>query len=100
MLSINRYGSDAGTIVNGGDSDSSFAMTEIRGGSSGGYGDGGSEYSSGNVIVVGDGGSSYQGSETSIKLLGSNQRSRIGGQSRGAGSRMNPSNIIIDDYQS
>ena len=71
MLSINRYdNSDAGTVVNGGDQNSSFAMTEIRGGSQNEYN--GSEYSSGNVIVVGDANSSYLGSETSIKLLGSN----------------------------
>jgi hypothetical protein len=37
MLSINRYGSDAGTVVNGGDSNSSFNMTEIRGGSQNDY---------------------------------------------------------------
>ena len=31
MLSINRYDeSDAGTVVNGGDSDTSMAMTEVR----------------------------------------------------------------------
>ena len=35
MLSINRYDeSDAGTIVNGGDSDTSMAMTEVRKGGS------------------------------------------------------------------
>jgi hypothetical protein len=52
MLSINRFDSDGGTVVNGGNSDS-------RGGSN--Y-DGESMYSSGNVIVIGDGSSSYVGS--------------------------------------
>lgn len=38
MLSINRYeDSDAGTIVNGGDSDTSMAMTEVRGGAGSSY---------------------------------------------------------------
>jgi hypothetical protein len=78
MLSINRYDdSDAGTIVNGGDLDSSMAMTEVRGGQSS-YNGNQSEYSTGNVIVLGDANSSYQGSETSIKILGSTQRSRFG----------------------
>ena len=62
MLSINRYDeSDAGTVVNGGDSDTSMAMTEVRKGKSD-YNENQSEYSQGNIIVIGDANSSYLGS--------------------------------------
>ena len=62
MLSINRFDSDAGTVINGGDSDTSMAMTEVRKGGGSDYYENQSEYSSGNVIVIGDANSSYLGS--------------------------------------